>query len=203
MEKPVKVTAIVGTYRKGGMVDSAVDEILASAKEEGAEVSKIYLIDKGIEFCSNCRTCTQKPGQRRGECPKKDEMNSILEEVEKSDAIILASPMNFWTVTAIMKRFMERLVCFAYWPWGQAAPKTRDTRRDKRAVVVASCAAPAILARLRTRMSGLLKTAADLLGAKTVGVLYMGFAAMKEDQTLSERNRKKARLLGKKLVGRG
>jgi len=69
--------------------------------------------------------------------------------------------------------------------------------------VFASCAAPAILARLRTRMSGLLKTAADLLGAKTVGVLFMGLSAMKEHQTLSGRNKKKARLLGKKLVGRG
>ncbi len=203
MKDSVKITAIVGTYRRGGVVDSAVDAILASAEEEGAETSKIYLIDKGIEFCSNCRTCTQKPGERRGECPKKDEMASILDEVDRSDAIILASPMNFWSVTAIMKRFIERLVCFAYWPWGQPAPKTRNMRRDKRAVVVASCAAPAILARLRTRMSGLLKTAADLLGAKTVGVLFMGLSAMKQDQPLSVRNKKKAWLLGKRLAGRG
>ena len=28
-----RVTAIVGTYRKGGVIDAAVDEILASAKE--------------------------------------------------------------------------------------------------------------------------------------------------------------------------
>ena len=199
----VKVIAIVGTYRRGGMVDSAVDEILASAKEEGAEVNKIYLIDRHIEFCANCRACTQKPGEQRGECPQIDEMAGILEEIERSDAIILASPMNFWTVTAIMKRFIERLICFACWPWGQPAPKTRDKRRDKRAVIVASCAAPAILARLRTRMSGLLKTAADLLGAKTVGVLFMGLSAMKQDQKLSERNRKKARVLGKRLVSGG
>ena len=203
MNGQVRVTAIVGTYRRGGMVDSAVDEILASAKEEGAEVNKIYVLDRHIEFCTNCRACTQKPGERRGECPLNDEMAGILEDIERSDAIILASPMNFWTVTAIMKRFIERLICFAYWPWGQPAPKTRDKRRDRRAVIVASCAAPALLARLRTRMSGLLKTAADLLGAKTVGVLYMGLSAMKQDQKLSERNRKKARALGKRLVGKG
>jgi multimeric flavodoxin WrbA len=203
MNDPIKVTALVGTYRKGGMIDSAVDEILASAREEGAEVGKIYLVDKSIEFCTNCRACTQKPGERRGECPQHDEMAALLDELERSDAIILASSMNFWTVTAIMKRFMERLVCFAYWPWGQAGPKTRDTRRDKRAVVVCSSAAPAILARLRTRMSGLLKTAADLLGARTVGVLFMGLSAMKEHQKLSERQKRKARLLGKRLVGKG
>jgi len=54
----MKVTAIVGSYRKGGIVDSVIDEILSSAREEGAEVSKIYLIDRHIEFCTNCRRCT-------------------------------------------------------------------------------------------------------------------------------------------------
>jgi len=56
----IKITAIVGTYRKGGIIDAAVDEILSSAREEEAITGKIYLIDKHLEFCKNCRTCTQK-----------------------------------------------------------------------------------------------------------------------------------------------
>ena len=202
MTAPAKIIALVGTYRKGGIVDSAVDEMLDAAREAGAEVEKIYLIDRDIEFCTNCRACTQQPGERRGRCVLNDGMEDLLDRIERADGLILASPMNFWSVTAVMKRFIERLVCYAYWPWGQGAPKTRSTRRDKRAVVVVSCAAPAFLARLRTRMSGLLKTAADLLGAKTVGVLFMGLSAMKEHQHLSGRNRKKARMLGTRLAGR-
>ena len=31
MNEPVRVMAIVGSYRRGGMIDQAVDEILASA----------------------------------------------------------------------------------------------------------------------------------------------------------------------------
>ncbi len=61
----MRVTAIVATYRKGGMIDSAVAEILAAAREEGAEVERIDLIDKHIEFCTNCRACTQEPGAAR------------------------------------------------------------------------------------------------------------------------------------------
>ena len=57
MSKKIRVTAIVGTYRKGGIIDTAVDEILDSASQSGAEVKKIYLLDKHIEFCTNCRTC--------------------------------------------------------------------------------------------------------------------------------------------------
>ena len=203
MSEPLKIIALVGTYRKGGVIDAAVDEMLASAREEGAVTEKVYLIDSHIEFCTNCRSCTQKPGLRRGECPLQDDMADLLDRIEQADGIVLASPMNFWTVTAVSKRFIERLICFAHWPWGQPAPKTRDKGpRRKRAVLVASCAAPAILARIMTRMTGLLKTAVDLLGAKTVGVLFMGLSAMRPDQRLSARNRKKARGLGQRLVGR-
>jgi multimeric flavodoxin WrbA len=74
MNNHIKVTAIVGSYRKDGIIDKAVGELLTSAKREGAEVTKIYLIDKHIEFCTNCRTCTQQQGQRRGKCIIADDM---------------------------------------------------------------------------------------------------------------------------------
>jgi multimeric flavodoxin WrbA len=196
----MKILAIVGSYRKGGVVDTAVDEILASAREAGADTTKIHLIDKHIEFCTNCRTCTQQEGQRQGECPLADDMRGILDEIQRSDAIVLASPMNFWTVTAVMKRFIERLVCFAYWPWGAHGPKLRNTRKEKLAVIVVSSAAPSLLARLMTRMVGLLKSCAGLLGAKTVGVLFIGLAAGEPNPDIGQRARKKARRLGRLLA---
>jgi NAD(P)H-dependent FMN reductase len=202
MNHPIKITAIIGTYRKGGIINQAVDAIIESAKEEGAEVEKIVLLDKHIEFCNNCRACTQEEGPRPGKCPIADDMNGILDQIERSDAIILASPMNFWTVTAVMKRFIERLVCFAYWPWGKAAPKMRSNQKTKRAVIVASSAAPAFLARLVTRMVGLLKSVAGIFGAKTIGVLFIGLAAAEQHPTLSDRNIKKAHRLGKLLAKR-
>jgi len=148
----MKITAILGSYRKGGVTDSAVDEILSAAAECGAEVAKIYLTDKHIEYCTNCRACTQEPGQRHGQCPTVDDMRAILDELEQSDAIVIASPMNFGSVTAVTKKFMERLICFAYWPWGPAIPKIRDKRKTKLAVVVASSSAPSIISRLFNSM---------------------------------------------------
>ena len=93
-------------------------------------------------------------------------MRDVVEQIERSDAIMLASPMNFWTVTAVMKRFIERLVCFAYWPWGKHSPKLRNRRKTKLAVVVISSAVPAIMARLFTGTVGLLKGVAGLLGRR-------------------------------------
>jgi multimeric flavodoxin WrbA len=200
METRVRITAIVGSYRKGGVIDQAVDEMLAAAREEGAETTKIYLAEIRIEFCTNCRLCAQQDGASRGVCPIADQMGDVLDLVEASDSIILASPTNFATVTALMKRFIERLVCYAYWPWGKPAPKVRHRELPRRAVLVASSAAPAFLARLATSMVKLLKQAAGLLGARTVGVLFIGLAASEELPNLTERARRKARLLGKKLA---
>ncbi len=202
MNDPIRVTAIVGTYRKGGVIDSAVDEILASAKAAGAEVEKICLVNHRVEFCTNCRTCTQQTGRKRGPCPTVDDMGGILDRLERSDALVLASPMNFWTVTALMKRFIERLVCYTYWPWGGLAPAAHNKRKTKRAVLVVSSAAPSLVGRLMTRIVGLLKTAAGLLGAKTVGVLWIGLAAGEAKPDIGPRARKKARRLGKKLASR-
>jgi multimeric flavodoxin WrbA len=198
----MKITAIVGTYRKGGVIDQATDEILASARRHGAETEKIYLLDKHIEFCTNCRQCTQLEGPQRGKCSINDDMGGVLDLIENSSAIVLASPMNFWTVTALMKRFIERLVCYSYWPWGRHAPKLRNKRKDRKAAVVFSSAAPAIIVRLLTRISGLLKTAAAVLGARTVGVLSIGLIADKADPELSGRAKEKARKLGQRLAGK-
>ena len=195
-----RITAIVGTYCKGGVVDQLVDELLASAGADGAAVGKIYLLDTSIEFCTNCRLCTQQAGGARGICPIADQMTTVLDAVEASDSIVLASPVNFGTVTAVMKRFIERLVCYAYWPWGKPAPKVRRQKTARCAVLIASSAAPALLARLATPTVKLLKQAATLLGAQTVGVLFVGFAAREKDQRPGERARKKARRLGRKLA---
>ncbi len=48
MDTPVNILAIVGSYRKGGIIERAVDEILASAKERGAVTRKITLLDKRL-----------------------------------------------------------------------------------------------------------------------------------------------------------
>jgi len=195
-----KVLAIIGSYRKGGVIDKAVDEILFSAGEAGAETGKIYLIDRHIEFCSNCRTCTQHPGTERGRCITEDDMDGILDELQAADAIILGSPMNFGTVTAVMKKIIERLVCFAYWPWGMNAPRIRTDIKPKYAVVVASSAAPSLIARLSSNMVKLLKNAAGLLGARTIGVLFIGLAAGKKQQDIGDRTKRTARRLGRQLA---
>ena len=192
----MKVTAIVGSYRKGGTVDTVIDAILSAARETGAETSKIYLIDKHIEFCTNCRQCTQEPGRYRGACPLEDDMSAILDAIERSDALVLGTSINFYTVTAVMKKFSERLLCYAFWPWGMLRPKMRNKKRDKRAVMVIIICRAVDHDALLTGAVRLMKDAASMLGFRTIGVLTIGIAARSEKTEISPRILKKARCLG-------
>jgi multimeric flavodoxin WrbA len=103
-----KVVAIVGSYRKGGTIDSAVEAVLEGAREKGAETVTLYLTEKHIEFCTNCRKCMQAPGEERGKCEQQDDLEPMLQEIESANALVLGSPVNFFNVTAIFRRFMER-----------------------------------------------------------------------------------------------
>jgi NAD(P)H-dependent FMN reductase len=196
-----KVVGIVGSYRKGHIIDSAVSAVLEGAQQAGAETSKIYLLDKHIEFCTNCRACTQEKDVARGKCTQDDDLEDILKEIDSADGIVLGSPMNFFTVTAIMKRFIERLVAFAYWPWGVKVPKLRTKKPVKKAVLVTSSACPAFIGRiLMPNALGVMKAAAQSMGARVVKKLYFGLVAGERDQKLGEKALGKAREAGSKLV---
>ena len=196
----MKVVAITGTYRRGRTIDTAVDEALRGAREAGAETEKIFLLDKHIEFCTNCRACTQTAGTGRGQCVIEDEMEEILNLLDSADAYIFASPINFFTVTALMKRFIERLVCYGYWPWG-TFPKPRIKKGRKKALLITSSACPELVGRIAFRhVFGVLKGAAQCLGARVIGKLYFGSAALGPDDALSDKQKRRAYAAGRKLV---
>jgi len=199
----IKVVGIVGSYRKGKTIDNAVSAVLEGAKATGAETKKIYLLDEHIEFCTNCRSCAQeKVEARRGKCVHNDDMETILTEIDNADAVVLGSPINLGNVTAITKRFIERLIPYFYWPWGEkVAPVYRMAKADKKAVTVTSSACPALIGRiLMPGALSMLKKAARIMGAKVVKSLYFGPVCYQKDSQLSEKALLKARKAGEKLA---
>ena len=195
-----RIVAIVGSYRKGGAIDSAVQAILAAAQEKGAQTHSLYLTDQHLEFCTNCRRCTQAPGPQRGSCVQQDGLQSILTEIDAADALILGAPVNYWNVTAIFRQFMERLLGYCYWPWGQAAPRLRSKRLTRKAVLVSSASMPGFCIPLLTGAARALRVTAKMLGIKTVATLWIGLAGKQPDQPLSPRTLARARRIGLSLA---
>jgi NAD(P)H-dependent FMN reductase len=195
-----KVVAVLGTYRKGGTLDLTVEAILEGSRARRAATSTIYLIEKHIAFCNNCRECTQEPGPERGRCPQNDDLESILSEIEAADAVVLASPVNCGNTTAVFRCFLERLMGYAYWPWGQPAPKPRSRIRTLKAALVATSAMPGFLIPLCTGTKTALRTAANALGAKPMSSLWVGLSAKEPNQAPGPRALARARRIGMRLV---
>ena len=195
-----KVVAILGTYRKGGTIDTAVEAILEGSRSKGATTRTIYLTDHHLEFCTNCRQCTQEPGPERGYCVQHDDLDAIVSEIEAADAVVLASPVNIGDTTAVFRRFMERLIGCTYWPWGQPAPRARSPVRTLKAALVATSAAPGFLIPLFSEAGKALRLTAKLLGARPVASLWIGLSAAELNQKPSRRILARARRIGMKLV---
>ncbi len=198
----IKILAINGSYRENGITDQTVEALAQAVVAAGAEIETLLLRNYPIEFCLNCRACTQQPGVAQGECVHQDGMRELIEKIEQADCFILAAPTNMGSVTAIFKRFMERLVVYAYWPWDMNGPQYRKVQAPKKkAILVSSCAAPAFLGRWFFGTNKQLKMTAKVIGAEIVGTLFSGMIAKEQQPKLPAGMPPKINELAKRLVG--
>lgn len=196
-----KILAINGSYRVDGMTDQAVLALADEVESLGAEVEIIFLRNYPIEFCLNCRECTQMRGENPGHCVLEDGMEVLVNKIEAADGYILASPTNFGATTAMFQRFMERLVVYAYWPWNNDYPKFRKEHvRKKQAILISSCAAPSLLGRFFFDTRKQLKMTAQTIGANAVGTLFTGTASQSANPDLPWKARRKISKLAQKLM---
>lgn len=104
----MRVLGILGSPRRKGNSELLLDECLKGAESQGAEVEKIILVDLKVTPCLELNVCYD-----RGECPIKDDMKGLYPKLLKADCVVVASPIFFYTVTALTKAFIDR--CQALW----------------------------------------------------------------------------------------
>jgi multimeric flavodoxin WrbA len=201
MNKQRRILAINGSYRDGGVTDQTMAAVIEKLEAMGSKVEHVKLRDFPIGFCRNCRQCMQQPGDAPGTCVLQDNMAELVGKIEAADAYVLAAPTNFYSVTALFKRFAERLAVYGYWPWGKAAPVFRKDKMPKKpAIIISSCAAPGLMGRLSYSTNKSLKVAADTIGAKVVGSIVTGLISQEREPNLPRRTRRRAEALAPKLV---
>lgn len=112
------ILVIVGSGLKSCNTDRLADAFIKGASEAGHLPTKAFLGDKTINGCLGCNACRWgKP------CVQKDDMQEVYPLYAKSDMVVLASPLYFWTISARIKAFLERLYAVA--EEGENPPKGR------------------------------------------------------------------------------
>lgn len=104
----MKVLGIAGSPRRGGNTDKLLESFMQGAASQGAEVNTVRAHDLKIAGCLHCDACLQK-----GQCRVQDDMQMVYREMESADGIVLASPLQFMTVTSELKALIDR--CQALW----------------------------------------------------------------------------------------
>ncbi|MHA1245401.1 MAG: flavodoxin family protein [Candidatus Heimdallarchaeota archaeon] len=101
----IKVLGIIGSPRRNGNTELMVDEVLAGAKEAGAEIDKVILNELNISPCQACNSCS-----KTGICKIQDDMNIVNEKMKESSVFVYGTPVFYWGPTAQFKAFMDRLL---------------------------------------------------------------------------------------------
>lgn len=100
----MKIVAINGSPRgMGGTTGRLLEEVLAGVAESGAELEIISLAETPIKPCVACDAC-----HRLGLCPIPDEYEPIKEKLLAADALVLATPNYFFSVSAQLKSLFDR-----------------------------------------------------------------------------------------------
>jgi len=100
------VLAIIGSKRSKGNTAVLTNEVAKGVMSEGHDCANVFLDDYEIEGCNGCESCADS-----WRCVVEDGMTELYPLIYNADALILGSPTYFYTVSADMKAFLERLYC--------------------------------------------------------------------------------------------
>jgi multimeric flavodoxin WrbA len=102
----MKILGINGSPRIGGNTDILLDKVLEGAGANRADTEKIIL--NNLKF-SPCQECESVNDDR--ECVIKDDMHIVYAKIKYADAIVLASPIFFGSLSAQTKMMIDRFQC--------------------------------------------------------------------------------------------
>ena len=130
MSERYHVVAVNGSPHEGfGNTSQMLAMLGENLSREGLELEEIFLSQYQIGFCTGCATCLE-----HGACWVRDDYKSVVRTVLEADAVILASPVYFFNVTAQMKTFLDRSLGYGHRPRGdwKPGPGPERLRRPRR-----------------------------------------------------------------------
>lgn len=101
-----KVTAIIGSPRKGQTFE-VVKQFEQELRKYGEiDIEYVLLRDKNIQPCRGCGICLELGEEL---CPLKDDLSEVVELMLDSDGMIFAAPVYSLQVPALMKNLLDRM----------------------------------------------------------------------------------------------
>jgi multimeric flavodoxin WrbA len=122
-----RVVAIYGSPRREGNTALLLREAVQGAREMGAEVEEVVLRDLKMSPCMEIYGC-----KNAGRCAINDDFQKVYDSILASQAVMLASPIFFYAVSAHTKILMDR--CQSLWVkkhWLEEGPTGQSQSQRK------------------------------------------------------------------------
>lgn len=101
--KPMKILVITGSPRKNGNSNTLADYFIKGAKDSGHNVVRFDSAFKNVHPCIACNKCGMN-----GQCVFKDDFEFVRNNIVDADAVIFATPMYYFGISARIKAVIDR-----------------------------------------------------------------------------------------------
>lgn len=105
MNKPNVIIAL-GSPRKKGNTVLLAEECVKGIKAAGGSAEILFLQDMNIKPCTACEYCKKASAKRF--CKLEDDMEAQYRKLMDAAAVVFASPVYWFTMTAQTKLFLDR-----------------------------------------------------------------------------------------------
>jgi multimeric flavodoxin WrbA len=103
-----RIVVLLGSPRRKGNSAKLAEYLSKGAKSKGAKVASFYLNGMNIKPCQGCRRCQKENAKG---CVIKDDMQILYPKLKEADAVVIASPIYWFNISAQTKLFIDR--CYA------------------------------------------------------------------------------------------
>lgn len=160
-----RVLAILGSPHKDGATGKMLSHAVETAQKKGYAVDYINLYEKDIAYCKGCRSCMELQS-----CAIKDDIQDIARLLKECDILILAAPVYWANVSAIVKNMFDRLLGVVM-EETKTFPKPRLSNKQSY-ILLTACNTPAPFSAVFGQSTGAIKCMREFF--KTSGMKYKG-----------------------------
>lgn len=160
-----KLLALLGSPHKDGATGTMLKYVVEEAERKGWQVSFVNLYEQSIGYCNGCRTCI-----KTGNCVQKGDVQEISRLIRACDMVVLAAPVYWANVPAVVKNLFDRLLGVAM-EETKTFPKARLSKNQKY-FILTSCNTPAPFSFLCGQSTGTIRGIKEFF--QSSGMKYVG-----------------------------
>ena len=181
-----KVAILDCSYENSSHINQISSLLNTFLNSNEIEVQIVQIKESRIASCNECKICMQPTGNSPIKCFHHDQMDDVIDAIEKNDAFVfLSDTSSMFSANEVFQKFSKRLAGYYYWPFGTKSSIHRKKIHDKFSILLNYNTTFGLFNKSYTTALGQLKTSSIAIGAQPVASLTIK-PSDKPDELINE-----------------